>query len=145
MCLLKYNDLTSDVWSERCLNKRQKERFNIVTSGQFHTLAMFLLLLLALPHLQLVETATCQGDDCPTGDFYLEQHNHGSNTQAQFLISSKKSLFLFQRQDWSSAEDTESSAEDTDELRQALKHSQLPNRPTAPSLLFINVTSHLSH
>ena len=50
----------------------QKDNINIVMSGQFHTLTMFLLLLLALPLLHLAQATTCQGDNCPTGDFYLD-------------------------------------------------------------------------
>ena len=92
------------------------------------SLAFFLL-------LHVGQATTCQGDNCPTGEYYLESKTMAYNWThcSNWINDNLPLLFEFHcMQDWLSPE--------VKELKQALKLSQL--RPTAPSLLFLNqVTS----
>ena len=98
-------------------------------------------LLLSLPLFLLLhvgQATTCQGDNCPTGEYYLESKTMAYNWThcSNWINDNLPLLFEFDcMQDWLSPEEVEL-------LQQALKLSQL--RPTARSLLFLNqVTSPL--
>ena len=101
---------------------------------------VFLLLTLALPLLHLAQATTCQGENCPTGEFYLglNQQNHGllPKHNSDWFNENTKLLFVFCT---AFLLQVSSSAEDL-ELKQALKLSRMLH---APFLHFLaKVTPH---
>ena len=87
--------------------------------------------------IHLAQATTCQGDNCPTGDSNLELTSKiiaFDPNKVQWKCSIVVcTAFLLQH----------SLQPEEMELQQAVKPSHL--QPTAPSLLFLTVTSHPSH